>query len=258
MRTLTWLMRSKAPLLGKMAEFLESTDTVCCKQTNRRPAELLQSSIINNSHDMIIKHILKGTVIIQRHTERADFSECPLSSRTAKEALRARQPSSLHTPSHFSVWLVTPRGNCRETEMLLFPSPNNCNHFLCLISFPLTFSSADTPLSVSFKELHGNWPVTLYMLRVRLKQTMAHISTYRCLLVDECVRNKLNDKSEERLLSENATKLCEILIKLTPGDFPLAVAETCLGEMVEKTKNSSKEKLWYCKVYMISCSTMIR
>lgn len=45
-------------------------------------------------------------------TERADFSECPLSSRTAKEALRARQPSSLHTPSHFSVWLVLPRGNC--------------------------------------------------------------------------------------------------------------------------------------------------
>lgn len=56
---------------------------------------------------------------------------------------------------------------------------------------------------------------------------------------------------------KNATKLCEFLIKLTPGDFPLAVAETCLGEMVEKTKNSSKEKLWYCKVYMISCSTMI-
>lgn len=35
---------------------------------------------------------------------------------------------------------------------------------------PLTLSSADKPLSVSFKELHGNWPVTLYMLRVRLKQ----------------------------------------------------------------------------------------
>lgn len=32
------------------------------------------------------------------------------------------------------------------------------------------------------------------------------------------------------------TKLCEILIKLTPGDFPLAVAETCLGEMVEKQR----------------------
>ena len=47
-------------------------------------------------------------------TERADFSECPLSSRTAKEALRARQPSSLHTPSHFNVWLVIPRGNCRR------------------------------------------------------------------------------------------------------------------------------------------------
>lgn len=35
---------------------------------------------------------------------------------------------------------------------------------------PLTLTSADMPLSVSFKELHGNWPVTLYMLRVRLKQ----------------------------------------------------------------------------------------
>lgn len=33
-----------------------------------------------------------------------------------------------------------------------------------------TLSSADIPLSVSFRELHGNWPVTLYMLRVRLKQ----------------------------------------------------------------------------------------
>lgn len=94
-------------------------------KTNKRSAELVQSSIINNSHnhDMIIKHILKGTVIIQWHTERADFSECPLSSRTAKEALRARQPSSLHTPSHFSVWLVTPRGNCRETEMELKSFP---------------------------------------------------------------------------------------------------------------------------------------
>lgn len=34
----------------------------------------------------------------------------------------------------------------------------------------LTLSSADMPLSVSFRELHGNCPVTLYMLRVRLKQ----------------------------------------------------------------------------------------
>lgn len=33
--TLTWLMRSKAPLLGKIAEFLESIDTVCCKQNKR-------------------------------------------------------------------------------------------------------------------------------------------------------------------------------------------------------------------------------
>ncbi|TNN40461.1 hypothetical protein EYF80_049361 [Liparis tanakae] len=57
-QTLTWLIRSKAPRLGKMAEFLESTDT---------------------------------------------------------DALRARQPSSRHTPSHFSVWLVLPRGNCRRT-----------------------------------------------------------------------------------------------------------------------------------------------
>lgn len=35
---------------------------------------------------------------------------------------------------------------------------------------PLTLSSADSPRSVSFKELHGNWPVTLYRLRVRLKE----------------------------------------------------------------------------------------
>lgn len=48
-------------------------------------------------------------------TERADFKEWPLSSRTAKEVLRAKQPSSLQTPSHLSVWLVTPTGNCRQT-----------------------------------------------------------------------------------------------------------------------------------------------
>lgn len=50
--TLTWLMRSKAPLLGKMAEFLESIDTVCCKQKNRDCFERIWSlqfyiSIVN-------------------------------------------------------------------------------------------------------------------------------------------------------------------------------------------------------------------
>lgn len=35
---------------------------------------------------------------------------------------------------------------------------------------PLTLSSADSPRSVSFRELHGNWPVTLYRLRVRLEE----------------------------------------------------------------------------------------
>lgn len=44
------------------------------------------------------------------HTDREDLRECPLSSRTAKEA-GARQPSSLHTPSHFRVWLVFNIGN---------------------------------------------------------------------------------------------------------------------------------------------------
>lgn len=58
----------------------------------------------------------KPGVKMWMHTERADFSECPLSSRTAKEALRARQPSSLHTPSHFSMWPVGPTGNYREMK----------------------------------------------------------------------------------------------------------------------------------------------
>lgn len=44
-------------------------------------------------------------------TEREDLRECPLSSRTEKDAVLARQPSSLHTPSHFSVWLVFQIGN---------------------------------------------------------------------------------------------------------------------------------------------------
>lgn len=44
-------------------------------------------------------------------TESEDLSEWPLSWRTANEAVRARQPNSRHTPSHFSVWLVFSRGN---------------------------------------------------------------------------------------------------------------------------------------------------
>ena len=40
-----------------------------------------------------------------------DLRECPLSSLTAKDAVRARQPSSLHTPSHLRVWLVLHTGN---------------------------------------------------------------------------------------------------------------------------------------------------
>lgn len=45
---------------------------------------------------------------------------------------------------------------------------------------PLTLTSADMPLSVSFKELHGNWPVTLYMFRVRLKQMQSFIVVRMC------------------------------------------------------------------------------
>lgn len=45
-------------------------------------------------------------------TERDDFSECPLSFRTAKDAVLERQPSSRHTPSHLTVWLVFQMGNC--------------------------------------------------------------------------------------------------------------------------------------------------
>lgn len=49
-------------------------------------------------------------------TDRDDFSEWPLSFRTAKDAVRARQPSSRHTPSHLTVWLVLHTGNCKETR----------------------------------------------------------------------------------------------------------------------------------------------
>lgn len=48
-------------------------------------------------------------------TEREDFSECPLSFRTAKDAALERQPSSRHTPSHLTVWLVFQTGNCKHT-----------------------------------------------------------------------------------------------------------------------------------------------
>lgn len=47
-------------------------------------------------------------------TESEDFSECPLSLRTAKDAVLERQPSSRHTPSHLTVWLVLHTGNCRR------------------------------------------------------------------------------------------------------------------------------------------------
>lgn len=49
-------------------------------------------------------------------TDRDDFSEWPLSFRTAKDAVRARQPSSRHTPSHLTVWLVLHTGNCKDTR----------------------------------------------------------------------------------------------------------------------------------------------
>jgi hypothetical protein len=55
-----------------------------------------------------LHHFLKE----QNLTEREDFSECPLSFRTAKEAVLERQPSSRHTPSHLTVWLVFHMGNC--------------------------------------------------------------------------------------------------------------------------------------------------
>lgn len=73
--------------------------------------------------------------------ERDDFSECPLSFRTANDAVLERQPSSLHTPSHLTVWLVFQMGK---------------------------LYSADTPLSVSRRELQGNWPVTLYKFTEKL------------------------------------------------------------------------------------------
>lgn len=51
------------------------------------------------------------------------------------------------------------------------PREEKGNTYLWLqATAPLTLSSADSPRSVSFKELHGNWPVTLYRLRVRLKE----------------------------------------------------------------------------------------
>ena len=49
-------------------------------------------------------------------TERDDFSECPLSFRTAKDATLERQPSSRQTPSHLTVWLVFQVGNCEQTR----------------------------------------------------------------------------------------------------------------------------------------------
>lgn len=47
----------------------------------------------------------------RRLTEREDFREWPLSSLTAKDAVRAKQPNSLQTPSHFRVWFVLQIGN---------------------------------------------------------------------------------------------------------------------------------------------------
>lgn len=49
-------------------------------------------------------------------TDTEDLRECPLSSRTEKDAVLARQPSSLHTPSHFSVWLVFQIGNYKRKK----------------------------------------------------------------------------------------------------------------------------------------------
>lgn len=53
---------------------------------------------------------------LKANTESEDLREWPLSSLTAKEAVRARQPSSRHTPSHFKVWLVFHIGNYEWTR----------------------------------------------------------------------------------------------------------------------------------------------
>lgn len=51
---------------------------------------------------------------LEKRTDREDLREWPLSSRTANEAPGGRQASSLHTPSHFRLWLVVHSGNWRE------------------------------------------------------------------------------------------------------------------------------------------------
>lgn len=86
-----------------MAEFLESTDTVCWGKSTKKGFTLSRRALDDLSRKS------------RGRTERADFNEWPLSSRTAKEVLRAKQPSSLQTPSHFSVWLLAPRGNCKRS-----------------------------------------------------------------------------------------------------------------------------------------------
>lgn len=91
---LTWCIFNRPPLLGRMEEFLVST-TMACWKTKTVRAQLWWAE---RGHG-------------ETHTDREDLRECPLSSRTAKEAPGARQPSSLHTPSHFRVWLVFNIGN---------------------------------------------------------------------------------------------------------------------------------------------------
>lgn len=116
--------------------------------------------------------------------------EWPLSWRTAKDAVLARQPSSRHTPSHLTVWLVFQMGNCkrrgghlpwtadgapglrtRPLKLLIKPVRSGGTGERGVRGEdrePLTLYSADTPLSVSRRELHGNWPVTLYKFTEKL------------------------------------------------------------------------------------------
>lgn len=104
-----------------------------------------------------------------------DLREWPLSSLTAKDAVRARQPSSLHTPSHLRVWLVFHTGNChrytdRQGRRLsgVHEDKKKQQH-CCACTKRFTEISVETPRSVSLSELHGNWPVTLYRLTETLK-----------------------------------------------------------------------------------------
>lgn len=59
----------------------------------------------------------------------------------------------------------------------------------------LTLSSVETPLSVSFRELHGNWPVTLYRFSVKLhkakkpKMFNIHLTLLLCLKLKSAIES---------------------------------------------------------------------